>query len=69
MKTVIVTHKLLARLYEEDFINPYLNMSAWLRDVYHGEMRIYVGANCDYAIDFKDEKHYTYFLLIFHDYI
>ena len=40
-----------------------------IREVYHGEMRIYVGANCDYAIDFEDEKHYTYFILLYHDYI
>lgn len=69
MKTVIVTPKLQARLYEEDFIDPYLNMSAWLRAVYHGEMRIYVGADCDYAIDFLDEKHYTYFVLKYNEYL
>lgn len=69
MKTVIVTPKLQARLYEEDFIDPYLNVSAWLRAVYHGEMRIYVGADCDYAIDFEDEKHYTYFILKYNEHL
>ena len=69
MKTVIVTHKLLAHLQTQDWLDPYLNMSEWIRDVYHGEMRIYVGANCDYAIDFEDEKYYTYFLMIFHNFI
>ena len=70
MKTVIVTHKLIEHLYRVMDSYPVLvTTSDWIREVYHGEMRIYVGADCDYAIDFEDEKHYTYFILLYHDYI
>ena len=70
MKTVVITHKLLAHLYHVMDSYPVLvTTSEWLREVYHGEMYICVGSNCDYAIDFEDEKYYTYFMMIYHDYI